>query len=283
MNKIFNASSEFKVDLTKSGKGRYALNGISLSGVTSITNMQAKGFLINWAASEAYKDCLTLPKDKIAEVLKSKQYAHTRKSDNAKDKGTLAHSCVEKFINDYIETKEYIFQTGLDEEVQTSVDRFFQWARDNKVEFLGSEVSVYSKKHFFAGTFDFVCKLDGKLLLGDFKTSKQIDDTYYAQGAAYAIAVEENNPEIKFDGIIIVRSILAKEGQVWYEKSSNGSAKKIQNDAFEVGIKYTMEREKAYFLSLLNIYKYSKDLEVKRWYEAPEVPQYTDDDYPIDN
>lgn len=281
--KIFTPTEEFTVDLEKSGLGRYKINGKSATGVSSIINMQAKGFLINWSASEAYKDCLNLSRDKIAEIIKSKQYAHTRKSDNAKDKGTLAHKEVENFINHYIETGNYIMTEIEDEEVKTSVERFVKWAIENKVEFLGSEVSVYSKEHFYAGTFDFVCKLNGKLLLGDFKTSKQIDDTYYAQGAAYAIAVEENNPEIKFDGIIIVRSILAKEGQVWYEKSSNGKAKKIQNEAFEVGIKYTIEREKTYFLSLLNIYRYSKNLEIKRWYQCEEVEHYNEDDYPIDN
>ena len=279
---IFTPNENFKVNLEKSGRGRYQLNGKPLTGCTTVTSMQAKQFLINWSASEAYKDCLTLSKDKIAEIIKSKQYAHTRKSDNAKDKGTLAHAEVEKFIKDYIETGKYVFITGLDEEVQTSVDRFFNWAKDNNVEFLGSEVSVYSEKHWFAGTFDFVCRLNGKLLLGDFKTSKQIDDTYYAQGAGYAIAVEENNADVKFDGIIIVRSILAKEGQVWYEKSSNGTAKKMENQAFEVSIKYTMEREKAYFLSLLNIYRYSKALEVGKWYQS-EVVDYIPEDYPIDN
>lgn len=281
--KIFTPTEEFTVDLTKSGLGRYKINGKSATGVSTIINMQAKGFLINWSASEAYKDCLNLSKDNIAEIIKSKNYAHTRKSDNAKDKGTLAHKEVENFINNYIETGNYIMPEIEDEEVKTSVERFVKWAIENKVEFLGSEVSVYSKEHFYAGTFDFVCKLNGKLLLGDFKTSKQIDDTYYAQGAAYAIAVEENNPDIKFDGIIIVRSILAKEGQVWYEKSSNGKAKKMQNEAFEVGIKYTMDREKAYFLSLLNIYRYSKNLEISKWYKADEVEHYNEDDYPIDN
>lgn len=280
---IFKPSENFITDTSKSGLGRYKLDGKSMTGVTTICNMQSKPFLIAWAASEAYKECVNLPKDKIAEIIKSKQYAHTRKSDNSKDKGTLAHKEVEKFINNYLETGKYIRAEIEDEEVKTSVERFYNWAETNNVEFLGSEISVYSALHFFAGTFDFVCKLDGKLLLGDFKTSKSIDDTYYAQGAAYAIAVEENNPEVKFDGIIIVRSTLSKDDQVWYEKSSNGNAKKMTNSTFEVGIKYTMEREKAYFLSLLNIYKYSKDLEVKRWYQAPEISDYREDDYPIDN
>ena len=278
---IIPTNKNFIVNREKSGRGRYTLNGVSMTGVTTICNMQAKGFLINWSASEAYKDCLTLSKDKIAEILKSKEYAHTRKSDNAKDKGTIAHDYVEKFVKTFIETKSYVRDTIEDEEVKVSVERFYDWSVENKVEFLGSEVSVYSAKHFFAGSFDFICKLDGKILLGDFKTSKQIDGTYWAQGAGYIIAVEENNADIKFDGIIIVRSTLAKENQVWYEKSSNGKAKKMENLAFEVGIKYTVEREKTYFLSLLNIYKYSKALEIGKWYQAEEVTDYKEEDYPI--
>jgi len=271
----------FIVDREKAGRGRYQLDGKPMTGVSTICNMQAKGFLVNWAATEAYKDCLTLSPDQIKEVLKNKTYAHTRKGDNAKDSGTLAHDYVERFVKNYIQSNTYTRESIDDEGVSTSVNRFYDWAEKYKVVFLASEVSVYSREFWFAGSFDFICKIDGKTLLGDFKTSKQIDDTYFAQGAGYVIAVEENNPEIKFDGVIIVRSILAKEGAVWYEKSSNGKAKKMQNEAFEVAISYNIEKEKAYFLSLLNIYRYSKAQEVKRWYEAVEVEDFPEEDYPI--
>ena len=275
-------NSNFVANRGESGRNRYKLDGKPLTGVTTICNEQSKGFLVNWAASEAYKDALTLTDDEIKLVLKDKTYAHTKKSKDATDKGTTAHDFVEKFIKDYISTGTYNRESIEDEEVATSVGRFYDWAEKYKVEFLASEVSVYSREFWFAGTFDFICKIDGKTLLGDFKTSKQIDGTYFAQGAAYVIAVEENNPEIKFDGVIIVRSILAKEGQVWYEKSSNGKAKKMQNDAFEVVVSYNLDREKAYFLSLLNLYRYNKNAEVGKWYKAEEVDEYPEDDYPID-
>ena len=281
--KLLAPSENFIVDRLKSGRGRYQLDGKPMTGVTTICNMQAKGFLINWSASEAYKDSLTKTDAEIKEVLKNKTYAHTQKSDSAKDSGTLAHDLVEQFINNYINTGNYVFPVYPvieDIGVKTSITRFFKWATDNKVEFLGSEVSVYSREHWFAGSFDFICKLNGKLLLGDFKTSKQVDDTYFAQGAGYIIAVEENNPEVKFDGVIIVRSILAEEGAVWYEKSSNGKAKKMQNEAFEVVISENLDREKTYFLSLLNLYRYSKGQEVKKWYSA-EVVDFIPEDYPI--
>ena len=97
------------------------------------------------------------------------------------------------------------------------------------------------------------------------------------------VLIEENNPNVKFDGIIIVRSILAKEGQTWYEKSSNGGAKKMTNEAFEVEISYNIEKEKAYFLSLLNIYRYSKNQEIRKWYKAESIEHYNEEDYPIHN
>lgn len=276
-----NKSNNFIANRTKSGRDRYLLDNISMPGVTTITNQQSKGFLVPWAASEAYKDSLTLTDDEIKLVLKDKNYAHTRKSKGATDKGTTAHDFVEKFIKDYISTGTYNRDVIEDEEVANSVYRFYDWAEKHKVEFFASEESVYSREFWYAGTFDFICKIDGKTLLGDFKTSKQIDDTYFAQGAAYAIAVEESNPEIKFDGVIIVRSILAKEGAVWYEKSSNGKAKKMQNEAFEVVCSFNIEREKTYFLSLLNLYRYTKGSEIKRWILAEEVADFPEGDYPI--
>lgn len=277
-----NKSNNFIANRTKSGRDRYLLDNISMPGVTTITNQQSKGFLVNWAASEAYKDSLTITDDEIKLVLKDKNYAHTRKSKGATDKGTTAHDFVEKFIKDYISTGTYNRDVIEDEEVANSVYRFYDWAEKHKVEFFASEESVYSREFWYAGTFDFICKIDGKTLLGDFKTSKQIDDTYFAQGAAYAIAVEESNPEIKFDGVIIVRSILAKEGAVWYEKSSNGKAKKMVQEPFEVVCSFNIEREKTYFLSLLNLYRYTKGSEIKRWVLAEEVADFPEGDYPID-
>ncbi|MEG7688993.1 hypothetical protein U2044_15480, partial [Listeria monocytogenes] len=72
-----------------------------MTGVTTICNEQSKGFLINWAASEAYKDALTKSPEEIKDILKTKQYAHTKKSDGAKGKGTLAHDHIETFVKGY--------------------------------------------------------------------------------------------------------------------------------------------------------------------------------------
>lgn len=43
---LFSKSEDFVIDLEKSGLGRYKLDGKKLTGVTTITNMQAKPILI---------------------------------------------------------------------------------------------------------------------------------------------------------------------------------------------------------------------------------------------
>lgn len=274
-------SPSFIVDRSKSGRGRYQLDGKPLTGVTTITGVQDKPFLVTWAAKLAYLDSFKKTKKEIRDVLKLKNYAHVVSSKESTDKGTIAHDYIERFIKHYIEKGKYKREKIEKGEIQNSVYRFYAWAKKEKVEFIGSEVSVYSQKFWFAGSFDFICKINGKLLLGDFKTSKQIDGTYFAQGAGYIIAVEELDPELKFDGIVIVRSTLAKEDKVWYQKSSSGKAKKMVLPAFEVAYKYELEREKTYFLSLLNVYRYGRQLSVGGWHHAPVV-EYTNEDHPVE-
>ena len=77
-------NSTFVVDREKSGRGRYQLDGKPLTGVTTICNEQSKGFLVDWAAKEAYKDSIGKSKEEIEEILKNKTYAHTKKGDDAK-------------------------------------------------------------------------------------------------------------------------------------------------------------------------------------------------------
>lgn len=272
----------FIVNREQAGRGRYQLDGKPLTGVSTICNTQSKPFLVDWAAKEAYLDAIGKTEAEIRVILKLKKYAHKSKSKESTDKGTLAHSFVEQFVKSYMQSGEYFPKLSEDEEVNNSIQRFYTWAIDNKVEFIGSEDSVYSRTHWFAGSFDFICKLNGKLLLGDFKTSKQIDGTYFAQGAGYIIAVEELDPELKFDGVVVVRSTLAKEDKVWYEKSSNGKAKKMVQPAFEVAMQFDLERQRTYFLSLLNCYRYARGLSVGEWYLAPVI-DYKEEDYPVNS
>lgn len=285
----FKNGDEFVYNREASARGRYKFNGKSLPGVTTVLNEQSKQYLIVWAAKTAYEDALSKSKQEIEQIIKDKNWAHKRKGDDAKEIGTDAHGIVEKFVKDYIAEKKYIQPNydGAGPEAKVSVQRFVDWAIKNKVEFLQAEVSVCNPVHWYAGSFDFICKIGEKTYLGDFKTSKQIDATYFAQGAAYAKAVEwiqetQGEAKIKFDGIIIVKSV-KQEGDIeYFEKLSSGAFGKVVIPAFEVAIKKDIDKHWGYFLAMLYAYNYNKEYEVTNFELLCDTTKDWGDTFPVD-
>jgi hypothetical protein len=156
--------------------------------------------------------------------------AHNAKSDTAKDLGTLAHADVERYIRWKMgETSSFT----INEETKHMVQPFIDWAEGRvpttpqdqrtkfnrnvveltpkSVKFLKAEQVVFSVKYFYAGTFDFLCEIDGKKYIGDFKTSSGIyGREYFYQTAAYRAGCEELGWGKDIVGSVIVRS--GKEG-----------------------------------------------------------------------
>jgi len=187
------------------GSHLYTLDGRPLTGVTTVLSVLAKPALIQWSANMAtdyVRDNLTDLKD-LEEVLAVAKTAHRLKKEKAADTGTLAHKWIEDWIN------------GKNPEPNPLVDHmtvnFVRWAEENKVEFLASEKQVYSRTHWYAGTLDFICKIDGKTYLGDLKTSSGIYDEYFFQTSAYQLALQELEPDFKIDGHLIINC--TKEGR----------------------------------------------------------------------
>jgi len=281
---------EFVFDRTKSGRGRYTLNKgdgktIPLTGCTTVLNEQSKPFLINWAASEAYKDCLAnnYTKEQLDEIIKLKKYAHTQKSDKAKDTGSLAHDLCEQFIREYMTTGKYVHKYGDNPEANISAKRFFEWSEEKQVEFTACELSVFHGDLMVGGSFDFICKINGDYYLGDFKTSKQIDNTYYPQTAFYIKAVnymQELQGEVKIDfkGAVIVKSTKQAEDVTYMEKSGD-KWKRVVIPAFEVKFSEEVDRHFLYFRSMYNAYKYNKDQKIEFIEEyASKYPELSDEE-----
>lgn len=265
---------EFIFDPEGKGKSRYQLNGVGMTGVTTILGAIAKPNLIDWAATEAYKDSIGRSKSEIEQILLDKTYAHKRRSDSAKDIGKDAHDWVERYIKSKIEgTKE----PEIDDSTSHICRRFRAWAENKNVKFIASELSVFSRKYFYAGTFDFVCEIDGKRYLGDFKTSSGIyGREYFAQCAAYRIAIEENGAFTQdgtrmdlsnITGSLIVRSdkltdeeVQAKNDVQYKKYKSN----KYDKSAFEVAESVDdYSKDAKYFLGALVVYKEGFEYEVK--------------------
>jgi hypothetical protein len=84
---------------------RYALDGITCAGVSTVSEFRPKDFLTPWAAKEAVK--YLADKQEIIKSMTAQEYqsllskaksAFRRKSQAALDVGTRAHQWVEDFI-----------------------------------------------------------------------------------------------------------------------------------------------------------------------------------------
>lgn len=88
------------------------------------------------------------------------------------------------------------------EQAQLALNAFIGWWVERKPELLGAEDLIYSLEHNICGTFDGLIKLDGKVILCDWKTSNAsaskeacmpegIGYSYFIQSAIYAMAWAE--------------------------------------------------------------------------------------------
>lgn len=216
---------------------RYTIDGKRATGVTTILGAINKPALVDWAAKMSYQDVLDridanpamdfLYED-IQQILKDKDYAHKKRSGAAMDVGTQAHADVEAYIRYKMgETSEFTINPQTAHIVQPFID----WAEGRvqvkakthrydknsieivpqSIKFLRAEQSVFSIKYFYAGTFDFLCEIDGKKYICDFKTSTGIyGREYFYQTAAYRNAIGELGWGTDVEGSIIIRS--GKEG-----------------------------------------------------------------------
>lgn len=228
----------------KEGSHRYYLDGKQMTGCTTVLGMIAKPALIGWSAkmaSEYVRENLKDLKD-LNEVCDKAKSAHRTKRDDAAKKGTDVHAEIEGLINDVIANSDGTFYGGGN--LNKQVNHFIKWAIKNKVKFLESEKRVYSEKYFVAGTYDFKCEIDGKVYLGDIKTSSGIyDRTPLAQCAAYQMMELEREPENRIDGRLVIN--IKKTG--------------VFNEDKDVYVSEHYEDDLSIFLSALELYRQLKN------------------------
>lgn len=191
---------------------RYTIDEREIVGVTTILKtIIAKEALVGWAVKVTGDYVMANYSPKTVKTAKDMENlislakkAHRAKKEDAADLGTRVH----KWIETYIEAKQKGITLQLidQEDIRKPVESFLQWEKEHKVEWISSERPVYSRRFDYCGTMDFLAKVDGKLMVGDLKTSKAIyPEQYYLQVAGYRYALIEEHPEMKIDGMIIIR------------------------------------------------------------------------------
>lgn len=209
----------------------HMLDGKKIKGCTTILDVIAKPALIPWAAGEVVKHieqkCPYATVDEYGddfylvskEELKKAKSAHRKKKEKAADWGTIVHKAIEIWIKtrsippavvskgeNYILSPDYL----------SAINNFVAWSLNNNVEFILSEKRIYSEEWGIGGIVDLVLKKEGKVYVGDVKTSSGIYETYFLQTAAYAKMLLEMGEVNHIDGLIIVNC--KKDGTIDVEE-----------------------------------------------------------------
>jgi hypothetical protein len=213
----------------------------NLTGCTTILGVIAKPALIQWAANMAtdymrkwWEDGADL--GKFIDVLAEARTAHCKKKKDAGTYGTQTHSEIENIIKFTIENSGDLGRWEVDPEDNQSIKNFLEWTKTNKVKFLESEKNIYSEKLWIGGIVDFICEIDGKIWIGDIKTSGSgIYPEHFWQCAGYDLMLKDMGLYPEIAGYLILN--LKESGEVLEKRS-------VSN-----------EENKEAFLSCLKIYR----------------------------
>ena len=158
---------------------RYKLaSGKIVPGVTTITGLRAKPFLVPWANKLGLQG------------IDSTKYV-----DEKADAGTLAHLMVQKHLNkESVDTSEYS-QFVIDQALNC-LNKFLKWESEHTLEPIFLEKEMVSEAERFGGCVDFYGKVDGVLELLDFKTAKALYDIMFVQLGGYCILLKEHGNQV---------------------------------------------------------------------------------------
>lgn len=186
---------------------RYKVNGESVKSVTGVLSIINKPFLIQWAVNLAKGYLLSLLTEKRTITDRDVHDAcslYDQVRTDATDVGHMIHEWCERFVKNKMAGVSEILDIPDNEQAQNGIQGFLGWYNAHKVEFLASEKMVYSRKNNYVGTYDTGFVLDGKKILGDFKSSKAIYAEAILQMIAYVMAHEEEHGET-YDGVMVLR------------------------------------------------------------------------------
>jgi hypothetical protein len=205
----------------------------AVPSVTWIADYWPNKFLENWRAEKGIDE---------AEAIKRA----------AGEKGSAVHKAIEMILSGQefrIDTKVPDISKSTEQEAAlrdltyeelVCVQSFIQWRDEVKPEVLATETTVFSDTHNYAGTVDFVCRIDGVPYVIDFKTSKQVSRAHELQVSAYRVAIEnaenplpEKNPNGTETGKLVnVAGLKAAILQLGYTRNKAGFKFTEIDDAF---------------------------------------------------
>ena len=168
---------------------RYFYNNNPVPRVTELLSEIHEEYLMLWANSLGFR------RRRYKDELEMAAYI-----------GTNVHEFIEQFLI----KKEFNELTRVDTEyfvkINNAVNSFIMWysdvSKNNNIEILGMEQKLVCP--WFGGTYDVLLKINGKIYLGDFKTSNHVGYKYFLQLTAYKYMLEYYY-NTKIDGCLILQ------------------------------------------------------------------------------
>ena len=178
-----------------------------LPSVTTFLGAIAKPALVQWSAKveralvagiaeEVFKsnpsDVSTALRVLLDARLRQTKYACNTKLEAAGDIGTALHERIEWELKRQLSAiTEAATPPVIAQEAQWAFDAWQKWADESKLEPLMIEQKVYSLKYGFAGTSDMIGRVNGMLVVSDWKTSSGLYLEHLIQVSAYREALRE--------------------------------------------------------------------------------------------
>lgn len=216
-------------------------------GVTSIINMLPKPFLQGWAAkmtaewtadnAGAFLDLL-IRGERQAAVDMAKG-ASRRNTSTAANTGTLVHDYFEMYARGNAPKRVH-------PDVQPFVKHIADFHQRYQPEYLFLEEAVWSDEHRYAGSFDWIAKIDDEVVMGDVKTTRSgVHEEVALQLSAYANA----------DHII-----LQDGGKAELPKIEAGAVAHFRPDGWKLVPVRIDESVFSYFVTLRQVFDWDRDI-----------------------
>ena|SRR3990167_3195606 len=112
----------------------------------------------------------------------------------AGERGTMVHKAIEALLNGTQLWKGGMvpgMTRTISVEEWFKLTTFVDFYHECRPKLIANELPVFSKKYGYCGRTDYICEIDGKIVLMDFKTSNHLHRSFPLQFASYANAVEE--------------------------------------------------------------------------------------------
>lgn len=193
----------------------HPLTGEKVPSVTTVIKEGiAKPLLMRWATRIAaeyavnnWRELSGLPPSERTELIR---WAHDREREKASDLGTAVHSAIDDWCSGRPHENS--------KETAPYLDSFISFMMEFQPRFLENEVTVWSRKYQYAGTFDWLAEIDGKITLGDTKTGKRVYPEAGLQLTALGYAdfiLREDGTEVSLPGIDVM-SVLHVRPRSWH-------------------------------------------------------------------